>query len=141
MNLLLQLIYSHNISQYLLLIKINKNFRNFRLTDSNIFDIYTFVYYILYVTIYFILATILQYCNKIDKNKYFRRQKLIDQYSKKSNQSKFQTKILPNILSNFNTIKKFAQIPKILFLLKHNISIEIARKESECRSNGRINER
>lgn len=55
----------------LLLIKINKNFRNFRLTDSNIFDIYTFVYYILYVTIYFIFATILQYCNKIDKNKYF----------------------------------------------------------------------
>lgn len=125
----------------LLLIKINKNFRNFRLTDSNIFDIYTFVYYILYVTIYFIFATILQYCNKIDKNKYFTRQKLIDQYSKKSNQSKLGTKILPNILSNFNTIKKFAQIPKILFLLKHNISIEIARKESECRSNGRINER
>lgn len=51
------------IGQYLLLIKINKNFRNFQLTDFNIFNTPCILLYILYLHI-----LILQYNNK---NKYF----------------------------------------------------------------------
>lgn len=51
------------IGQYLLLIKINKNFRNFQLTDFNIFNTPSILLYILYLHI-----LILQYNNK---NKYF----------------------------------------------------------------------
>lgn len=56
------------IGQYLLLIKINKNFRNFQLTDFNIFNTPCILLYILYIAYIYLHILILQYNNK---NKYF----------------------------------------------------------------------